>query len=202
MSLPHISHVWLCHALFYSNCDIWEILLFYGVASSSRLLKIIGLFCKRDLYKRLYYAKETYTFKEPTNRCHPIARCIRQEGKHNATPLPRQEDKYNATPPPHTATHPPMLQHHSLTLQQCTVTTQDAHQLLETRGPLGVSTVVCDIYIEFVTHIWSGATLRETPPATRIRACCSHVSVAWWCHLQDEMTHDSFIYEIAHSCMT
>ena len=44
----------------------------YGVASSSRLLKIIGLFCKRALQKRRYSAKETYNFKEPTNRSHPI----------------------------------------------------------------------------------------------------------------------------------
>ena len=33
---------------------------------------MIGLFCKRDLYKRRYSAKETYNFKEPTNRSHPI----------------------------------------------------------------------------------------------------------------------------------
>ena len=32
----------------------------YGVAMTSRLLKIIGLFCKRALYKRPYSAKETY----------------------------------------------------------------------------------------------------------------------------------------------
>ena len=44
----------------------------YGVATISRLLKIIGLFCKRALQKRLYSAKETYDFKEPTNRSHPI----------------------------------------------------------------------------------------------------------------------------------
>ena len=35
-------------------------------------LKITGLFCKRALYKRLYSAKVTYNFKEPTNRSHPI----------------------------------------------------------------------------------------------------------------------------------
>jgi len=46
--------------------------MFYGVASISRLLKIIGLFCKRALKKRLYSAKETYDFKEPTNQSHPI----------------------------------------------------------------------------------------------------------------------------------
>jgi len=38
----------------------------------SRLLKIIGLFCKRALQKKWYSAKETYNFKEPTNRSHPI----------------------------------------------------------------------------------------------------------------------------------
>ena len=35
------------------------------VASISRPLKIIGLFCKRALQKRLYSAQETYNFKEP-----------------------------------------------------------------------------------------------------------------------------------------
>jgi len=44
----------------------------YGVATMSRLLKIIGVFCKRALQKRLYSAKETYSFKEPTNHSHPI----------------------------------------------------------------------------------------------------------------------------------
>ena len=40
----------------------------------SRLLKMIGLFCKRALQKTLYSAKETYNFKEPTHCTHPIAR--------------------------------------------------------------------------------------------------------------------------------
>jgi len=44
----------------------------YGVATISRLLKIIGLFCKRALLNRLFSAKETYEFKELTNRSHPI----------------------------------------------------------------------------------------------------------------------------------
>jgi len=46
----------------------------YGVAMIRRLLKIIGLFCncKRALWKRLYSAKETFDFKEPTHRSHPI----------------------------------------------------------------------------------------------------------------------------------
>jgi len=43
----------------------------YAVAMIRRLLKIIGLFCKRALSKRRYSAKETYDFREPTNRSHP-----------------------------------------------------------------------------------------------------------------------------------
>jgi len=46
------------------------------VATISRLLKIIGLFYKRALQKRLYSAKETYNFEEPTNRSHPIPQSI------------------------------------------------------------------------------------------------------------------------------
>jgi len=49
----------------------------YGVATISKLLNIIGLFCKRALWKRLYSAKETsaketYNFKAPTHRRRPI----------------------------------------------------------------------------------------------------------------------------------
>jgi len=44
----------------------------YGVATISRMLKNIGLFCQRDLQKRPIFCKETYIFKHPTNRSHPI----------------------------------------------------------------------------------------------------------------------------------
>jgi len=64
----------------------------YVVATISRLLKIIGLFCKRALYKRRYSAKETYNFKKPTNRSHPIVeyktqlkeyRALRKDCRHH-----------------------------------------------------------------------------------------------------------------------
>jgi len=45
----------------------------YGVARISRLLKFTCLFCKRALSKRRYSTKETYNFKEPTNRSHPVS---------------------------------------------------------------------------------------------------------------------------------
>jgi len=44
----------------------------YGVATMSRLLKSIGLFCKRALPKRPIFFKETFNFEEPTNRSHAI----------------------------------------------------------------------------------------------------------------------------------
>jgi len=50
-----------------------ELNVLYGVATISRLLKMIGLFCKRALQKRLYSARETYDFEEPTNCSHSIS---------------------------------------------------------------------------------------------------------------------------------
>jgi len=47
--------------------------LLYGVATLSRLLQIIGRFCKRALQKRPIFSRETCNFKEATNRSHPIA---------------------------------------------------------------------------------------------------------------------------------
>jgi len=60
------THIWISHST-------RAIVISYGVASTSRLLKMISLFCKRALQKRRYSAKETYNFKEPTNQSHPIA---------------------------------------------------------------------------------------------------------------------------------
>ena len=46
----------------------------YGVATISRLLKIIGLFCRISSLLYSSFAKETYNFKEPTNCSHPISK--------------------------------------------------------------------------------------------------------------------------------
>ena len=45
----------------------------YGVATISRMLKNIGLFCKRALQKRPVFCKETCIFKHLTHRSHPIS---------------------------------------------------------------------------------------------------------------------------------
>ena len=52
----------------------------YGMASVSRIDKIIGLFSKRALYKRQCSAKETYNLIDPTDRSHPITRSRSTEG--------------------------------------------------------------------------------------------------------------------------
>ena len=46
----------------------------YAVATTSRLLKIIGLFCKISSLLQGSFAKETYNFIDFTNRSHP--RCV------------------------------------------------------------------------------------------------------------------------------
>ena len=47
----------------------------YGVATISRLLKIIGLLCRISSLLWDSFAKETCAFREPTNRSHPISTC-------------------------------------------------------------------------------------------------------------------------------
>ena len=44
----------------------------YGVATVSRIDKIIGLFCRILSLLQGSFAKETYDFIDPTNRSHPI----------------------------------------------------------------------------------------------------------------------------------
>jgi len=57
----------------YLDFYIWmNIYTRYGMATIRRLLKIVSLFCKRALQKRLDSAKENINLKEPTHRSHPI----------------------------------------------------------------------------------------------------------------------------------
>jgi len=44
----------------------------YGVATISRPLKITGVFCRISSLLQGSFEKETYNFKEPTTRSHPI----------------------------------------------------------------------------------------------------------------------------------
>ena len=63
-------HLWVVCALppfTHTHCEFD-----YGVASISRLLKIICLFCRISSLLLGSFAKETYNFKEPTSRSHPI----------------------------------------------------------------------------------------------------------------------------------
>jgi len=55
------------YVMSHTHPSVW-----YGVATISRMLKNIGLFCKRDLQKRPIFYKKTYILKHPTHRSHPI----------------------------------------------------------------------------------------------------------------------------------
>jgi len=77
--MTHSCIAWLVllrHDMTRHLCAYWQLhmgIVCYKEATISGLLKVIGLFCKRALKTRRYSAKETYRFKEPTNRSHPIA---------------------------------------------------------------------------------------------------------------------------------
>jgi len=62
--VDHMTYSNMCYNL------LWYI--WYGVATISRMLKNIGLFCKRALQHRPVFCKETCIFKHPTHRSHPI----------------------------------------------------------------------------------------------------------------------------------
>jgi len=55
-----------------SLCEV----LRYGVATISRHLKIIGLFCRISSLLQGYFAKETSNFEKPTNHNHPICQFL------------------------------------------------------------------------------------------------------------------------------
>jgi len=107
----HITHeTWhvcmcdMCHITYmHVSCHIYACVMShmsescYGVATMSRLLKDIGLFCKRALWKRLYSARETYDFKEPTNRSHPIWRSTHTHLTHTHPVVPHRTLCFHAS---------------------------------------------------------------------------------------------------------
>jgi len=87
-----MSHIWMrhlthmqesCHTCEWvtshmSRSNVTYMNEAYGMATVSRIDKIIGLFCKRALQKRRYSEKETYNSIDPTDRGHPIFPSHRQ----------------------------------------------------------------------------------------------------------------------------
>ena len=71
---PCISTTMYEHHTLWDQRYLW--LARYGVATISRLLKIIGLFCRISSLLEGSFAKETYNFKEHTNRSHPVPRIV------------------------------------------------------------------------------------------------------------------------------
>jgi len=96
----YVWHAYMCHDSFtcyrrvlsgycVHTCDMtqtyvrqvytWhESFACYGVATISRLLKVTGLFCRISSLLEGSFTKETYDFKEPTDRSHTIPEDIAQ----------------------------------------------------------------------------------------------------------------------------
>jgi len=75
---------WHTHTHVHTHTQTHIPICTYGVATVRRLLEMIGLFCTRALYKRLYSAKETYNLTLPTHCSHPLADA--HTHTHTATP--------------------------------------------------------------------------------------------------------------------
>ena len=67
---PYKTYIYMYTYIYINTCHPYT----YGVTLVSGIDKITGLFFKRALEKRLYSAKETYDFIDPTLRSHPIHR--------------------------------------------------------------------------------------------------------------------------------
>jgi len=69
----HILVLYTYIGVIYTYWSCIHIRISYGVASISRFLTITGFFCRIQSLLQGSFAKETYHFKEPTNRSHPIS---------------------------------------------------------------------------------------------------------------------------------
>ena len=63
------SFCWLWQICEYLWCGWW---IGYGVPTVSWIDKIVGVFCKRDLWKKPYSAEETNNLINPTDRSHTM----------------------------------------------------------------------------------------------------------------------------------
>ena len=69
------AYVWCEHTCIFIHPSMYvPSYVWYGVATISRRLKMIGLFCRISSLLQGSFAKETYHFIDPTNRSHPILR--------------------------------------------------------------------------------------------------------------------------------
>ena len=69
----HMNETWHTYDPDFARRRALRVVSCCGVATISRLLKMIGLFCRILSLLWVSFAKETYHFKEPTNRSHPMS---------------------------------------------------------------------------------------------------------------------------------
>ena len=68
----NVCNTLLTHVVCNTLRNLLAAVVCYGVATITRLLKIIGLFCRISSLLLGSFSKKNYHFKEPTNRSHPI----------------------------------------------------------------------------------------------------------------------------------
>jgi len=157
-----------------------------GVATISRLLKLIGLFCKSALWKRLYSAKETYNFKAPTHRSHPkaVAHCSTlQQSKH-------------------TVTYGDILQYWTIrfnTLQHRPVALWVAEANVEETVSLGTTATYCHVPRHSATRCYS---LQHTPVLFWVAEAGAQEAVSRYNTLQNIATHYDTLQHSAIHCNT
>jgi len=65
---------------------VYTVAVRYGVATISKRLKIIGMFCRISSLLWVSFAKETYNLIDPTNQSHPIHASCKKSVFHPALP--------------------------------------------------------------------------------------------------------------------
>ena len=97
-------HIHMCVYSIYKCIKRVQCAASYGVATISRLLKIVGLFLVQGSF-----AKEAYNFKEPINHSRPISTCSCCAQMSNETLYVWKETLYMRKKSYHGSNHPPKI---------------------------------------------------------------------------------------------
>jgi len=145
----------------------------YGVATVSRIDKIVGLFCKRALWKRRSSAKETYDFIDPTDYiCHVARHCEITMIHRHMTNVDSQHDSF-----------PRDTIHYCLACKR--VTSQDKKRDDTTNSAYYIIVFITWLTYAWHNMVWSRMYIRD------IARQCEITMINW--HMTNVLSqHDSF----------
>ena len=156
-----------------------------GVATVSRLLKIIGFFCKRALEKRRYSAKETCNSKEQTNRSHPIIDIYHDTGWRRLIGSPKLQIIF----------HKRAIKYRSL-LRKMTCKDKGSYGSsppCNTASPL-------DVYL-YMTYIHSQYISIRMYISMRIHTCMHRLHLHLWTCLYSSIAHVTTTHRVDLTCI-